>query len=104
MTIGEGYSWGGGDIQLCALIVKKHLRKMFRPSEGSFHYTEADDLILFADLGLVVVAAVASHNYIKQEARSDLLLKNYSNEELVVIDSDDDNDNDETLAGLRQSC
>lgn len=49
---------------------------------------------------LIVVAAVTLHNYIRQEAQRDWLFEKYDNDELIVIDSDDENEEDETLADV----
>lgn len=43
----------------------------------------------------IIVAAITLHNYIRQKAQRDLLFDKYNNDDLIVIDSNDEyEDND----------
>lgn len=46
-------------------------------------------------LVLIIVATVTLHNYIKQEAQKVWLFEKYSNKEMIIIDSVDEEDNQE---------
>lgn len=50
----------------------------------------------------IVVAAIIMHNYIIQEAWEDLVGK-YNNDDMIVINSNDEDENYETLAGFMSS-
>lgn len=52
---------------------------------------------------LIVVAVVTVHNYIRQEAQRDWLFEKYGNDDLIIIDTDDEDEEDETLAGFMPS-
>lgn len=52
---------------------------------------------------LVVVGAVTLRKYIKQEARSGWLSEKYNSKKLIVIDSYDEDEDDETMAGFMPS-
>lgn len=47
---------------------------------------------------LIVVAVVTLHNYIRREAHRDWLFEKYGNDEMIVINSDDEDKEDDTLA------
>lgn len=52
---------------------------------------------------LIVVVAVILNNYIKQETQRDWLLEKYSTGEIIVIDSNDEDEDNETLASFMLS-
>lgn len=52
---------------------------------------------------LILTAVVTLHNYIRYEAQRDRLFEKYGNDVLIVIDSDDENEEDEALTGFNSS-
>lgn len=52
---------------------------------------------------LIVVATVTVHNYIRQKTERDWLFQKYGNDELIIINSDDEDEEDETLMGSMPS-
>lgn len=84
---------------------------MFWGLESSFSHIEEDGPLLITAQVLIIVAVIMLHNYIRQAAHRDQLqaahrdrlFEKYCNNELVVIDSDDEDDEDKTLAGFMPS-
>lgn len=52
---------------------------------------------------LNVVAATTIHNFIRQEAQRDWLFKKYGNDELILIDSDNEEEENKTITGFMPS-
>lgn len=52
---------------------------------------------------LIVAAAVTLHDYIRHETQRDRLFEKYGNDGLIVIDSDNEDEEDEVLAGFNSS-
>lgn len=52
---------------------------------------------------LIVVAAIRLHTYSNQEAQRDWLFEKYNSEEMIVVDSHNGDDDDETLTGFMPS-
>lgn len=52
---------------------------------------------------LIVVACVTLHNFIREEARKDWLFEQYGDEDLVIVDSDNDDDEDAQVGALMPS-
>lgn len=47
----------------------------------------------------IVVAVGTLHSYKRQEAQRDSLLEMYSDDELIIIDNDNEDDENETIGG-----
>lgn len=49
---------------------------------------------------LIVVTCISLYNFIRQEARRDWLFEQYNNEDLVIIDSNDEGDDNDQVGSL----
>lgn len=71
--------------------------------ESLFPYLKEDVSYTLQTQVLIIVFAVMVHNYIRQEAERDCLFEKYGNDELIVVNSDDEHEKDETLEGFMLS-